>query len=106
MEKVWDALKKIEGKTDEIRTQAQLDAKEITDYTQKQADTLGANGKAYAEEEAKQLYMQTVDEANRKREEQLKANEKSIKELASDAQNRVDAAVLLVVNRVTGETQL
>ncbi len=54
MEKVWEELKKIEAKADQIKSTAQNKAKEITVLAQQEAEKLVANSKTYAEEEAKQ----------------------------------------------------
>ena len=56
MEKVWEELKKLEAKAEQIKSNAQNKAKEITVLAQQEAEKLVANSKTYAEEEAKQLY--------------------------------------------------
>ena len=105
MEKVWDELKKIEAQAEQIRTEAQDEAKKMTTLAQQEAEKLVANGKAYGEEEAQQIYNSTIQEANRNREEQLKANEEARSNLMAQAEKQLDQAVTTVVNRVLGETK-
>jgi len=105
MEKVWDELKKIEAKAEQIRTEAQDEAKKMMTLAQQEAEKLIANGKAYGEEEATQLYASTIQEANRNREEQLKANQEARANLMAQAENKLEQAVAAVVNRVLGETK-
>ena len=77
MEKVWEELKKIEAEAEKIRSDAQQKAQAITAIAQQNSEKLIANSQTYAEEEGQQLYASTVEEANRKRDEQLKANQAS-----------------------------
>ncbi len=105
MEKVWDELKKIEAQADQICSQAQDKAKEMTALAQQEAEKLLANAKAYGEEEAQQIYDRTVQEANRKREEQLKASQEAQTNLRAQAEKQLKTAVNTVVNRVLGETK-
>ena len=105
MEKVWDELKKIEAQADQIRSEAQDEAKKMTALAQQEAEKLLANGKAYGEEEAQQIYNRTVQEANRKREEQLKANQEAKTNLRAQAEKQLKKSVNTVVNRVLGDTK-
>ena len=52
MEKVWDELKKIEALAEQVRSEAQQNAKEITGLAQKEAEKLLSNSKTYAQKEA------------------------------------------------------
>jgi flagellar biosynthesis/type III secretory pathway protein FliH len=72
---------------------------------QQEAEKLIANGKAYGEEEAQQLYTSTIQEANRNREEQLKANQETRAKLREQAEKQMKQAVATVVNTVLGETK-
>lgn len=103
MENVWDALKKIEADAEQIRIDAQTEAKAIIALGKQDADKLVANGQTYADEEAQQLYSHAVEEANRSRDEQLKTNEAAIEKLKIAAQKHMDSAVLEVVNAVIEE---
>lgn len=105
MEKVWDELKKIEAQAEQIRSEAQNKAKEITSLADQEAGKLIANGKAYAEEEAKQLFDNTIQEANRSREEQLKENKASADKLEAQAEKHLDQAVESVLNVVLEENK-
>ena len=105
MEKIWDELKKIEAQAEQIRSEAQDEAKKMTALAQQEAEKLIANGKAYGEEEAQQLYTSTIQEANRNREEQLKANQEARANLRAQAEKQLEQAVATVVNIVLGETK-
>ena len=89
MEKVWDELKKIEAQAEQIRSEAQDEAKKMTALAQQEAEKLIANGKAYGEEEAQQLYTSTIQEANRNRDEQLKANQEARANLREQAEKQI-----------------
>lgn len=103
MERVWDELKKIEAEAEQIRTDAQEQAKNMTNLSQQQAEKLVANSEDYAAEEAQQLYQKTVDDANHSRDEQLKLNQDATDKLKMQAEKRMDSAVLKVVNSVLEE---
>jgi vacuolar-type H+-ATPase subunit H len=106
MEKVWDELKKIEAQAEQIRNEAQEKAKKMTALAQQKAEELIANSKTYAEEEEQQLYTSLIQEANIKRDEQLKANKEATEKLRAQAEKRMKQAVSKVVNAVLGETKL
>ena len=105
MEKVWDELKKIEAKAEQIRSEAETEAKKITTLAQQDAEKLIANGKAYAEEEAQQIYNGTIQDSNHYCDEQLKANQEASANLKLQAEKRMERAVSAVVNTVLGETK-
>lgn len=105
MEKVWDELKKIEAQAEQIRSEAQDKAKQIIAVSQQEAEKLIANGKTYAEEEAQQLFNTAIEEANRKREEQLKANQEAVAKMRAQGEQRLEQAVSIVVGKVLGETK-
>jgi vacuolar-type H+-ATPase subunit H len=98
MERVWEELKKIEVQAEKIRSEAESKAKDITKLASQEAERLLGNGKTYAEEEAKQLFDNAVEEANRSREEQLRLNEEAAGKLDEQADKRMDQAVEVVVN--------
>jgi vacuolar-type H+-ATPase subunit E/Vma4 len=103
MQRVWEELKKIESEAEQIRTEAQTRAKDITTLTRQNADKLIANSRAYAEEEAQQLSTSAIQDANEKRDEQLKTNETAIKNLRAQAEKHMDAAISRVVDAVIKE---
>ena len=105
MEKVWEELKKIEAQAEQIRSEAQDKAKKMTDLAQKEAEELLANSETYAEEEAQQLYMNTIQEANCNRDELLKANQVAADKLRVQAEKHMESAITKVVNAVIEETQ-
>ena len=53
---VWDELKKIEAKAEQIRTEAQSTAKSISDLAKQDGEKLIANSQIYADEKRQQLY--------------------------------------------------
>jgi F0F1-type ATP synthase membrane subunit b/b' len=105
MEKVWGELKKIETQAQQIRSEAQDEAKKMVSLAQQEAEKLITNGKAYAEEEAKKLYSCTIQEANRNRDERLKANQEAMANLRVHAEKRMDRSVSTIVNSVLGDTK-
>lgn len=106
MEKVWNELKKVEAQANQIQSEAQEKAKEIITLSQKQSELLIANSKTYGEEEAQQFYKSAIDQANRTRDEQLKANQETIEKLRVNAEKRMADAAILIANKVLGETKL
>jgi vacuolar-type H+-ATPase subunit H len=105
MEKVWEELKKIEAEAEKIRDGAQQKAQGITAQAQQSSEKLIANSQAYAEEEGQQLYAKTIEEANRKRDEQLKANQVATEKLKLQAGKRLEAAVTKAVNAIIKEAK-
>ncbi len=103
MEKVWGELKKIEDQAQEIHSDAQKNAKEITSLAQQEAENLVLDGKKYAREEADQLYAHAVDEANRKRDQQLEKTKAAAEKLGVQAGERMGNAVAAAVKVVLGE---
>ncbi len=93
METVWEELKKIEAEAERIRVGAQKGAQNITALAQQSSEKLVANSQTYAQEEGQQLYAGTVAEANRKRDEQLKASQAANEKLKVEAGKRMDLAV-------------
>jgi vacuolar-type H+-ATPase subunit H len=104
MQKVWEELKKIEAEAEQIQNDAKDKAKKITIQAQKDAETLLANSKTYAEEESQKLYENARGEANKSREERLAANEKIAADLTIQAEKHMDKAVTAVVKAVLEET--
>ncbi len=103
MEKVWGELKKIETEAEQIRTEAQEKAKKITEVAQQESSQLIANAKIYADEEAKQIYDSTVQDANQNHDEQLKFAQSDSAKLKAKAEKRMDKATLLVMNAILEE---
>jgi vacuolar-type H+-ATPase subunit H len=105
MEKVWDELKKIEAEAEKIRVGAQQKAQSITAVAQQNSEKLIANSQVYAKEEGQKVYSNTVEEANRKRHEQLIASQASTEKLKVQAEKRMDLAVAAVVNTIVKEAK-
>ena len=106
MEKVWDELKKIEAQAEQIQDEAQDRAKKMVLLAKKDAEKLVENSKTYALAESQKLHSEAIEEANRDRNEQLKANEETVANLKSKAEKRMDKAVSVVVNAVIEDSAL
>jgi len=104
MQRVWDELKKIEAEAEQIQTDARDKAKKITTQAKKDAETLLANSKTYAQEESRKIYNNTVAEANENREKLLGDNDQASRKLKAQAEKRMDKAVTAVVKAVLEET--
>ena len=104
MEKVWEELKKIEAQAEQIRSEAQNKAKKMTDLAQKEAEELLANSEIYAEEDAQQLYMNTLREANCSRDELMKENQVAADKLRVQAEKHMKSAITKVVSTVIEES--
>jgi len=105
MEKVWEELKKIEAEAEKIRSSAQQQAQRINAVAQQNSEKLIANSQAYGEEEGQQIYASTVEEANRKRDEQLKTSQASTEKLKVQAGKRMELAVEAVLNEIIKEAK-
>ena len=105
MQKVWEELKNIEAQAEKIQCEAKDKGKKITTQAQNDAEKLLANSRTYGSEESQKRYQAAIDEANKSREEQLVANEKSAAKLKTQAEKRMDTAVAAVVKAVLEEKQ-
>jgi vacuolar-type H+-ATPase subunit H len=105
MEKVWEELKKIEAQAEQIRSEAQEKAKNVMTLAQQNGEKLIANSQIYAEEEAQQLFKSAVEEANRRRDEQLKANQAAAEKLKVQAEKHMEQAISKVVKAVIEEAK-
>jgi vacuolar-type H+-ATPase subunit H len=103
MEKIWEELKKIDSQAAQIQTEAQKNAKEIIKIAQKKAETLVEDSKNYAQQEAQQFFENAVEEANRKRSQQLAENQQTTKNLTRQVQLRMEPASATIVAAVIGE---
>ena len=105
MEKVWEELKKIEAEAEQIRSEAQEKAKNMTTLAQQNGEKLIANSQIYADEEAQQLFKIAVEEANHNKDEQLKANQATAEELKAQAEKQMEQAISKVVNTIIKEAK-
>ncbi len=105
MERIWQELRKIEAKAEQIRIDAQTKAKDITDFAEQEAEELLANSKTYAQREAQQLQQLNIEEANKNRDMQLKTNDRSLEELERTAQKRIPKAQEAIIAAVLGKTK-
>ncbi len=100
MEKVWDELKKIEAQAEQIRTEAQNTANSIRSMTKQDSEMLIANSRIYAEEESQKVHVNAIQEANSKRDEQLKANMLDAEKLKVQAEKHTEKAISKIVNAI------
>ena len=105
MEKVWEELKRIEAEAEKIRADAQSKAQNIMTVAQENSEKLLANSQAYAEEEGRHLSANAVGEANRKKDEQLKANHVATEKLKTQAGKNMEAAVTKIFDAVVKEAR-
>ncbi|MGA3111253.1 MAG: hypothetical protein ABSE15_04380 [Candidatus Bathyarchaeia archaeon] len=105
MEKVWEELKKIEAEAEKILGDAQQKSKDILALTQLNSEKLASNSKNYAEAEGQEFFASAVEEANRKRDEQLKANQAATEKLKRQAVKRMERAVTAVVDAIVKEAK-
>ncbi len=105
MEKVWEDLKKIDAQADQIQSDAKNKAKKIALLAKEDAEKLILNSKTYAEEESQKIHSRAIQEANQKRDEQLKLSQEAAEKLKGQAEKRMEKAALAVVNSVLGETK-
>jgi len=105
MEKVWEELKKIEAQAEQIRSEAQQKAKDMTTLAQQNGEKLIANSQTYADEEAQRLFKSAVEEANHNRDGQLKANQAASEKLKAQAEKHMDQAISKVVNAIIKEAK-
>lgn len=103
MEKVWDELKKIEAQAETIHKEAENNVNKILALAHQDGEKLIADSRIYAEEEAKQVYDQIVQEANHNRDQQLSENRKAIDNLQVKAKKRIERASLAIKTAVLGE---
>ncbi len=103
MEKVWEELQKIEVQAEQVRNEAEKDAKEITSLSIQEANKLLENSKNYAQQEAQQLYTDKIEQAKRDRDQRLKVNKDDMEKLVEQAKQRIDAASSKIVAAVIGE---
>ncbi len=104
MEKVWEELKKIELQAQQIQTEAQDKARNITQQAKKDAEKLVANSKEYAEEESQKLHSTAVAKANEAQEAAFKAQQETADKLKKKAQTHMDKAVSAVLAEVLEAT--
>ena len=105
MEKVWDELKKIEAKAQQIQNEAQDRAKNIGLLAKQDSEKLIDNSRIYAEAESQKLYAKAIEEATQNLcDELLKTNQEATGKLKVQAEKRMNKAVLAVVNAVLEET--
>jgi vacuolar-type H+-ATPase subunit H len=105
MEKLWNELKRVEAEAQRLHAEIEDKTKEITALAKQQADKLDADGKTFGQQEADALIASAVEDANRKRDKQLKENQAAIQKLRAKAQKQMDQASATIVNAVLGGKQ-
>ncbi len=105
MERVWQELRRIEAKADQIRSEAQTKAQEMVNVAKLEAEQLLATGKTYAETQGHNLKQRKIQEANKSRVAKLKANDKELDKIERVAQKRMPVAEQTVVDAVLGKNK-
>ena len=103
MEKVWDELKKIESKAEQIQKDAVEKSKQIAAYAEQKADQLVANAKTLANEEAQYQRSIALKDADELRIKKMTANNETMAQIKKTAKARLEKAADKIVNAVVGE---
>jgi vacuolar-type H+-ATPase subunit H len=100
MERVWEELRKIETKAEDIHVNASKKSEELLAIAKKNAEKLLSVSKKHAEAEAKELLTKYRREASNERDDKLEKNKVFIKELRITVEKRFDEAVNIVFDSV------
>jgi len=106
MEKVWEELRKIEDKAEQIRSETLNTSEKLMDIARKDAEKLLSLSKKHTESEADKLLKARIDQAEKERAADLEKNEKSIKELKATVEKQFDNAVDTVFDAVLGKIEV
>jgi len=106
MEKVWEELKKIEGKAEQINSETLRRSEELIALAKKDAEKLLLLSRKHSEAEAKELLNKFLKDGEKERDAALEKNEKSIQELKIMVEKNFDKALDTVFNAVLGKVEL
>ena len=106
MEKVWEELRKIEDKAEQLRSETLKTSEKLMDVARKDAEKLLSLSKKYTESEADKLLKARMNQAEKERAADLEKNEKSIKELKATVEKQFDKAVDTVFDAVLGKIEV
>ena len=106
MEKVWEELRKIESKAEDIHSETLKKSEELIAFAKKDADMLLSVSEKHIEAEAEELLNEYLGEAAKERDVALENNKKVIKELRTTVEKSFDKAVNTVFDVVLGKIKI
>jgi vacuolar-type H+-ATPase subunit H len=105
MEKVWEELKEIESKAEQINSETMKKSQELIAVAKKDAEKLLSLSKKHAEAEANELLSTQLKETKKERDTALEKNERSSQKLKTRVEKNFDKAVDAVFNAVLGKIE-
>jgi F0F1-type ATP synthase membrane subunit b/b' len=102
MEKVWEELRKIESKAENIHSETLKKSEELITVANKDAEKLLSVSKKHTEAEANKLLTKYLQEAADERVAELEKNEESIKDLKATVEKHFDKAVDTIFDALLG----
>jgi vacuolar-type H+-ATPase subunit H len=106
MERVWEELKEIENKAEQINSETMKKSQELIAVAKKDAEKLLSLAKKHAEAEATELLNTHLKKAATERDAALEKNERTIKELKTNVEKNFDKTVDAVFNIVLGKIEV
>lgn len=106
MEKVWEELKEIESKAEQINSETMKKSQELIAVAKKDAEKLISLSKKDAEAEANGRLSTYLKEAAKERDIALEKNKRTIQELKATVEKNFDKAVDAVFNAVLGKIEV
>jgi len=106
MERIWEELKEIESKAEQINSETMKKSQELLAVAKTDAKKLLSISKKHSEAEAKELVNTQLKEAAKERDIALEKNEKTIKELKARVEKNFDKTVDTVFNVVLGKIEV
>lgn len=106
MEKVWEELKGIEKKAEQINSETMKKSQELIAVAKKDAEKLLSLSKKHSEAEANELLSTRINKAAKERDISLEKNEQTIKELKARVEKNFDKTVDAVFNVVLGKIEV
>jgi vacuolar-type H+-ATPase subunit H len=106
MERVWEELKEIENKAEQINSETMKKSEELIAVAKKDAEKLLSLSKKHSEAEANELLNMQLKKATKERDVALEKNERTIKELKANVEKNFDKTVDAVFNVVLGKIEV
>jgi vacuolar-type H+-ATPase subunit H len=106
MEKVWEELKKIEGKAKQINSDTLKRSEELITIAKKDAEKLLSLSRKHTEAEVNELLNKVLKEDAKEREAALEKNEKTLQEMREMVEKNFAIALDTVFNAVLGKVEL
>jgi vacuolar-type H+-ATPase subunit H len=106
MERVWEELKEIENKAEQINSETMKKSEELIAVAKKDAEKLLSLSKKHSEAEATELLNTQFKKAAKERDVALEKNERTIKELKANVEKNFDKTVDAVFNVVLGKIEV